>query len=114
MGSFAAPTVLGTSRVDKLKMITFTVVGSASYATSGDTLDLSAHFPVRTDLVILRGVPTGGAADSKYRGTYVRAAAGASATGLVKFDDLIQATPAELANTTDLSAVTFIGVAYGE
>ncbi len=93
MGSFGTPVILGASREDRQKRITFTATGSASYATGGDTLDLtasaltSAPFGfVRVDGVKLIGVVA--AANSKYNCTYVRAASGAPATGLIKIENL--------------------------
>ena len=95
MGSFGTPTILGASREDRLKKITFSVAGSASYATGGDTLALTAAAlvsnpfgMVRVDGVKLVGVPTGGAANSKYSATYIRDTAGAAATGKIKLTNV--------------------------
>lgn len=119
MGAFGTITVLGAARHDRLKTITFSVAGSNSYATGGDTLDLSmtalgkVHgFKARVDGVTLIAQPT--AANSKYVPVYVRAAAGAAATGLVKIHDTSAAADAEVSNATDLSGVTFIFKAVGE
>ena len=113
MGTFAAPTVLGRSREDKLQTVTFTVVGSGSYATGGDTLDLSTLGMTRIDHVTL-GATGSAVADDQYNCLYKRATAGAAATGLVKIRDLDEAADAEVANATSLAGVTFIGVVHGE
>lgn len=119
MGSFTAPTVLGANRKDRLKCVTLTVVGATSYATGGDTLDLSQAalgkangFAKRVDGIQLIG--TSAAANTKYLPCYVPATAGAPATGLVKIHDITAASDAEVVSTTSLAGVTFTFVAFGE
>lgn len=119
MAAFGTLTVLGVSRQDRLKSVTFKVVGGSSYATGGDTLDLSAAtlgkvngFSKRVDCVTFGGINA--AASTKYLPVYVPAASGAPATGVVKVHDTSAAADAEVTNATDISAATFFGVAWGE
>ncbi len=117
--AFTSVTALGQNRKDKLKTVTFTAVGSALYDAGGSILDLStagglgvtSGFKKRVDGVHMLGVSAH--ASSKWLCTYVPAAAGAPATGKLKVDLLIQATPAE-EGATDMSGTTFTFVAFGE
>ncbi len=120
MAAFTAATGVAQNRKDKLKTVTFTAVGPNTYDASGSVLDLSTAaaglgplygFKKRVDGCHMIGVSAH--ASSKWLCTYVPAAAGAPATGLVKVDLLIQATPAE-EGATDMHATTFTFVAFGE
>jgi|GEM_PF-2285784 len=116
MGTFAEATVLSVGVSGGQKKAIISCVGSASYATGGDILDLDVGTTAATSAMggwagfAVVDFVTGyaaTAANSKYKCHYVRAASGAPATGLIKIDDMIQATPAEIANATDLSGQTF-------
>ena len=92
------------------------ITGSASYATGGDTINLSAlegggFTKVHGVSFIAMGI--GGAANDKYRFAYVPAASYAPATGVLKIRDLSAASDAEVSSTTDLSAVTWIAEVVG-
>ncbi len=118
MAAFTSVTGVSQNRKDKLKTVTFTALGPNTYDASGSVLDLSRTgglgllgFKSRVDGVHCIGVSAH--ASSKWLCTYVPAALGAPATGLVKVDLLIQATPAE-EGATDMHATTFTFVAFGE
>lgn len=110
MGAFTDHTVLSVSQ-GQTKRVVMTVKGPASYDAGGSTLDLSSAVAalagtisfVKTWGVHLLGVSAH--ASSKFKATYVPAAGNAPATGKIKLDDLIQATPAEFSG--DASGTTF-------
>lgn len=92
------------------------ITGSASYATGGDTIDLSALAGggfTKVHGVNFLAMGIGGAANDKYRLAYVPAAAYAPATGVLKIRDLSAASDAEVTATTDLSAVSWIAEVVG-
>ena len=107
MGSFATPTVLSKIEGSNGRIISFSVAGSGSYATGGDTLDLSTYF-AQVDVVV-------GSADAgRYSTMLDRASAGAPATTKVLVYDAGAADGGdEVANTTSLSAQTFYFMAMG-
>ena len=93
-----------------------TITGSASYATGGDTIDLSAlagggFVKVHGVSFVAQGI--GGAANDKYRFAYVPAASYAPSTGVLKIRDLSAASDAEVSSTTDLSAVVWVAEVVG-
>ncbi len=117
MAAFTAVTALGCDRKSRLKKVTFTAVGPDTYDAGGSVLHLgvagglgSLGFVERVDGCVLIGVSAH--ASSKWLCTYVPATAGAPATGKIKVDLLIQATPAE-EGTTDMKATTFTFEAVG-
>ena len=107
MGSMAIASVLSKIEGSNGKCITFTVTGSGSYATGGDTLDLSSYFAVADNCV-------GSADGGNYDVMFDRATAGAPSTAKVL---VYQASAAdggdEVANATDLSGQTFILTVFG-
>jgi hypothetical protein len=124
MSAFGTPSVLGISSMPQgIKTVTFSVAGTASYDTGGSVLNLNvtalgadAGF-TRVDSVTLSTRDT--AAEDRYHATYIRAASGAPATGVVKVRDL-DTTGAggtdgliQVTSTTDLSTVTFFGTVVG-
>lgn len=120
MGTFVAPSVKQAGPCGNFKIAVISTVGSGSYATGGDTLDLSSaaaglgdKFNGFTEVFSVNQCSYGAAADSKYFAAYIPAALGAAATGLVKIHDLTAASDAELASTTSLSAVTFYFTVIG-
>jgi hypothetical protein len=101
------------------KRVTFTATGTASYDTGGSVLNLAQSGVLGIDgFTAVHGVKLIGvaaAASDRYVCTYVRASAGAAATGLIKVRDADGApTPmVQVSSTTDLSALTFIFEAVG-
>ncbi len=111
MGTIAVTTVLNNELHRDRRQATLLLTLSASYATGGDTLDLSAVTGGGFTLVHgIRAVGVGvsGAGNDKYHFTYVPATGYAPATCLLKIRDLSAASDAEVSNTTDLSAVTVL------
>ena len=80
------------------------VAMSASYATNGDTLALPAHLGTLVAVVV---TPT-------HDGTRLVTWDGGTSTPKLKAYSDLDATPAEVANATDLSAVTRTVLAYFE
>jgi hypothetical protein len=107
-----------------LKTVVFTATGPSSYDTGGSVLNLSRSGVLGVDAGFtavhgVRLIGVAAAASDRYHCTYVRAAAGAAATGLIKVRDL-NTTGAggtdgviELGSTADISALTFIFEAVG-
>ena len=105
------------------KRVTFTATGTASYDTGGSVLNLAQSGVLGIDgFTAVHGVKLIGvaaAASDRYHCTYVRAAAGAPATGLLKVRDLDTtgggATDGviQLGSAADISALTFIFEAVG-
>lgn len=127
MSDFTATSVLSVSSVGdgSRKCVVLTATGPSSYDTSGSVLDLSSANTVLSALnneaVFVavhsaRFVGVTAAASDVYYPTYVRASAGAPATGKFKVRDLGAApTPGvEVTATTDLSSVTFIFEVVGK
>lgn len=110
MGTVANTTLLSNQLDTMNRRAVLLVTGSASYATGGDTIDLSAVTGggfTKVYGVKLIGQPT--AASDRYHPTFVPAAAYAAATGKLKIRDLNATdSAAEVSNTTDLSAVTWV------
>lgn len=114
MSAFTIASVLG-SKIDRgdLKELVISVTGTASYDTGGSVIDLStANATLGTALgfAAVHGVERIGvttAADDKYMFTYVRAASGAAATGLLKLRDATAASDAEVTGAVSLAASTF-------
>lgn len=112
MGTIATTTILSNVMTAGQRRAVILCTLSASYATGGDTIDLSALSAASGGgFTLVHGghmiaSPTAG--NDKYLCTYVPAAAYAPATGLVKIRDASAASDAEVSNTTDLSAVTII------
>jgi hypothetical protein len=125
MSAFTIASVLSADSAPSgaAKRVTFTVTGSASYDTGGSVLNLARSGVLGINgFVAVHGVKLVGvaaAASDRYHCTYVRAAAGAAATGVIKVRDLdttgAGATDGviQLAGATDLSALTFIFEAVG-
>lgn len=120
MGTFAAPTVKISAPVGNAKIAVVSCAGSSSYATGGDTLDLSSgssgfnnKFDAFAEVFAVTQVAIGAAADDIYDCKFVPAAAGAPATGLVKIRDLSAASDAEVSNATNLSGKTFYFLVVG-
>lgn len=84
------------------KMIVGTIQMAASYATGGDTIDLSAYFGAVPDQVII----------NPFSGNTYRYVAGASAAVGKVIGHTTSAT--EVANTTDLSTHILPFVAWGK
>lgn len=110
MGTVANTTLL-SNRLDAMTREALLVItGSASYATGGDTIDLSAVTGggfTKVYGVQVIGQPT--AASDRYHITFVPAAAYAAATGKLKIRDLNATdSAAEVSNTADLSSVTWV------
>lgn len=107
MGTMATPSQLSKIEGSNGKIISFTVAGSSSYATGGDTLDLSSFFAVVDNLV-------GSADGGRYKVMFDRPSAGAPATCLVLVYDAGAADGGdEVANATNLSAQTFLLTVFG-
>lgn len=109
MGTMATPTGLSAVNGSNEKSVTISIAGSASYATGGDTLDLSVEtlgsvlgFAVVNNIV-------GGSDAGLYAARFDRASAGAPATSkVVIYSSGAADAGDEAANATDLSAVTFL------
>lgn len=107
MGSLGTPTVLSKNEGTNGKYICFSVAGSASYATGGDTFDLSGYFAVVDNIV-------GGADGGVFHALFDRAAAGAPATSKVLlYSSAVADAGDEVANATDLSAQTLLLTVFG-
>ena len=98
------------------KRVLLTATGTASYDTNGSVIALGSANTVLTALnadaffTVVHGVSQCGIdphGSDKYDCKYIRAAAGAPATGTLKVRDLSAASDAEVSSTTDLSATTF-------
>ena len=124
MGAFTVTSVTGCAIGDmgRGKRVVLTATGPASYDTGGSIIDLSSANTVLTGLLNeafftrvtgLKLVGVGAAAADRYHCTYIPAAAGAPATGLIKVRDLdttgAGATDGviQVAGAADLSTVTF-------
>lgn len=108
MGSLStSPTVLSRIEGSNGKIITFSLAGTSSYATGGDTWDLSSYFAVVDNIV-------GGSDGGVYDARFDRASAGAPATSKVLFYNSGAADGGdETANATDLSGVTMLLTVFG-
>ena len=107
MGTMASPTVLSKIEGSNGRCITLSVAGSSSYATGGDTFDLSSYFAIVDNIV-------GSADGGRYIASFDRASAGAPATSKVLVYDAGAADGGdEVANTTNLSAQTFLLTIFG-
>lgn len=124
MGAFTVTGVLGCSTGDigRGKRVVLTATGPASYDTNGSLIDLSSvnttltGFVSDAAMVRVTGVKVVGvspAASDRYHCTYIPAALGAPATGLIKVRDLDTTGSGstdgviQVASTTDLSGTTF-------
>ena len=119
MSTFGTPALLGAfDSFAAHKVRRFTVAGTASYDTGGSLLDLSiATLGVDNGFAVVHGVSVIGvtpAASDRYHCTYIPAAAGAPATGLIKVRDLNTTGGGgtdgviELGSTGNISTSTFI------
>lgn len=115
MSAFIFVSVLSSHTDLAAKRAVITVTGPALYDTGGSIIDLSSANAVmlaanggfvRVDSVV-KGSVNAAAADVTLP-QYVRAAAGAPATGLIKCRDLAAAADAEVPNATDLSGTTWV------
>lgn len=107
MGTMASPTVLSKIEGSNGRCITFSILGSPSYATGGDTWDLSSYFSVVDNIV-------GGADGGVYDVLFDRATSGAPATTkLVIYNSGAADGGDETANATVLSGVTFLLTVFG-
>ena len=95
-GHFGPLTVYGHSAGDKIAEVAVKIDLDSSYPTGGETVDLSA-FLNTVDHVV--GVQVEG----DYKGEYVFGTSNAAATG--KLLMRVMSTGAQVADTTDLSAV---------
>jgi hypothetical protein len=114
MSAFGTPALLGgfVSHGGH-KVRRFTVAGTASYDTGGSVIDLSTTtLGLDNGFTVVHGVSVLGvaaAASDRYQPVYVRASAGAAATGKLKVRDADDATAmSEVGSTDDLSTHTFI------
>ena len=110
MGTMASPTLLSVAHGSNSKTITVSILGSASYATGGDTFDLSSATLTNPNMsfAVVDNI-VGGSDGGQYAAQYDRASAGAPATCKVVLYNAGAADGGdEVANATDLSAVTFI------
>ena len=110
MGTMASPALLSVNHGSNSKTVTISIAGSASYATGGDTLDLSAATvsSPHMNFAVVDNI-TGGSDGGQYDARYDRATAGAPATCKVVIYNAGAADGGdEVANATDLSAVTFL------
>ena len=116
MGSFTGHSVKATSQ-GSIKEVILDIVGPASYDAGGSTSDLSSTVTALAGTITFTKVwgvtliAVSAHASSKFGFAYVPAAANAPATGKIKLDDLIQATPAEF--TGDASGTTFTIKVHG-
>jgi hypothetical protein len=110
MGSFTGHSIQLNSQ-GTIKRVILTVAGPASYDAGGSTIDLSSAVTALggtltfTKVYGVDCIAVSAHASSKFKATYVPAAGNAPATGKIKLDDLIQATPAEFSG--DASGTTF-------
>lgn len=118
MSAFTITAVLqrDVGRYGSGKRVLLSCTGTASYDTNGSVINLSSSNTTLTGLdadaafTVVNGVSVVGTTlhgSDKYRCMYVRASAGAPATGTLKVRDLSAASDAEVSSTTDLSATTF-------
>lgn len=114
MGTMASPTVLSAVHGSNGKIVTLSVTGSASYATGGDTFDLStATVGIDGGFAIVNDI-SGGSDGGVYGVRFDRAASGAPATTkLVIYNSGAADAGDETANATDLSQVTFLLTVFG-
>lgn len=99
----------------RCKICVVSAAGSSSYATGGDTIDLSTAGTLGVAegfQAVTAVIPcdVAAAADDVYRLQYVGATA---ATGVVKFRDLGAAADAEVTATTNLSTKTWTFLVVG-
>jgi hypothetical protein len=120
MSAFTVVSILSADSAPSgaAKRVTFTATGTASYDTAGSVLNLATSGVLGINgFSAVHGVKLVGvaaAASDRYVCTYVRAAAGAPATGKLKVRDADDATAMiEVSSTTDLSALTFVFEAVG-
>lgn len=109
--TYTAATAEKARSVGEIKTIILTIAGSASYDTGGSVLDLSDLF---TKLYGVEIIGVGVAASSKYKGTFIPGASDSPSGGKIKLNDVTAASGAEVASTTDLSALTFVVRATGK
>ena len=109
MGTMASPTGLNAAHGSNEKSVTISIPGSASYATGGDTLDLSvATLGSVLGFTIVNNI-VGGSDGGVYDARFDRAASGAPATSkVVIYNSGAADGGGDVANATDLSAVTFL------
>ena len=109
MGTMATPTGLSAINGSNGKQVEISIAGSASYATGGDTLDMSvATLGVDLGFAVVDNI-SGGSDGGVYAARFDRASAGAPATcKVVIYNSGAADGGDETANATDLSAVTFL------
>lgn len=105
----------GTGR---MKRVAFSILGPTSYDTGGSLIDLSSTGGLGAEwgFNLVHGVQCAGmtpVASHKYVPCYLRAAAGAPATGKVTLYDHTLHPGAQVAATEALDATTFHFVAWG-
>ena len=114
MSAFGTPALLGAfDSFAAHKVRRFTVTGPTSYDAGGSVIDLSiATLGVDNGFAVVHGVSVLGvaaAASDRFQPTYVRAAAGAPSTGLLKVRDADDSTAmSEVTAADNLSTHTFI------
>lgn len=108
MGTMSSPTLKSVVHGSNAKITNIEIAGSASYATGGDTLDLSvATLGANAGFAIVDNV-TGGSDGGVYAVRFDRATAGAPATTKILIYNSAAADGGdETANATDLSGSTF-------
>lgn len=114
MGTMSSPTALNALHGSNGKAVTLSIAGSSSYATGGDTFDLStATLGVDAGFAIVNDI-SGGSDGGRYAVRFDRATSGAPATTkLVIYDASAADGGDEVANATDLSAITFYLTVHG-
>ena len=114
MGTMASPTVLSAVHGSNGKVVTLSIAGSASYATGGDTFDLStATIGIDGGFAIVNDI-SGGSDGGVFAVRFDRAASGAPATTkLVIYSAAVADGGDEVSNATDLSAQTFYLTIHG-
>lgn len=108
MGTMSSPTLLTVNHGSNEKTVTLSIAGSSSYATGGDTFDLSvATVGAAAGFAIVNNV-VGGSDGGVYDVRFDRATSGAPATTkIVIYNSGAADGGDETANAADLSAVTF-------
>ncbi len=115
--NWGPPVVLSGSDVGGVKRRIVSALGPNTYSSGGNEFDCSADatdgfgvafdaFNVVHSIKLISVGPGTAASASTYAMTYIPATAYAAATGKIKVDDLLQATPAE--NAASLAALTFV------
>ncbi len=115
--NWGPPVVLSGSDVGGVKRRIVSALGPTTYSSGGNEFDCSADatdgfgnafdaFNVVHSVKLIGIAPGTAASASTYQSTWIPATAYAAATGKLKVDDLLQATPAE--NAASLAALVFL------